>query len=247
MKKHIALLLVALMAVSVFSAAGVTTAAPMKPLPTPNLVSPKNGATFPDEPSTVLLQWKPVDSQYLKTYQVNLQVDATGTGAWYAVNIGGAPIQTTNTFYQLDVSQTSFSDARNWKWSVTALSTVTGFDSAQSGWRTFTYGTPTTERLDTPQILSPANNAKVGVGTPVTYEWKPVTGASGYLLQTEKLVDGAWTPFGPSTGTGDTSLSTNKYTGESGTFRWRVIAGTVTSDNTLIYSKPSNWRALTVY
>lgn len=242
MKRYIALFLIALMAVTVVSAAGVVTAAPvMKPLPTPNLETPKNNAMLPSEqPWTVLLQWKPVESTYLKEYKVEIEQYRLSIAQWWYVTSYIASF-TTDTNYQVDLSGYI---SNEYRWRVIALSTESGFDSAPSSWRSFSFGPLPDTPFATPHVLSPANNIKVGLGMPLTLNWNPVPGTESFTVTRQKLVDGVWIYENPEVITYYDFLPYD-YPGwsmEAGTFRWHVVAYSWG-----VYSEPSTWRTFTVF
>ncbi len=129
-QRSITLLLLAVMTVSVVSAAGVVTAAP-KGLATPKLMAPHNRAIVPASLSQgVTFQWTAVRgaSYYLLEFQKGT-VSAQNSIVWTPYAHYPPPTATATT---------NFAGAGAYRWRVTAKSMTPALDSAPSNWRYFT-------------------------------------------------------------------------------------------------------------
>jgi len=128
MKKHLALFLIVLMAVSVVSAAGLVTAgvaSAKKPaLATPQVISPNNHLKA-SVGSTISFEWKAVDG----ADWYGLVIQKLGTGGWTMVTGISGP-QTTQSW--------TFNTAGTYRWAVSAGTLDHSHDSAPTNWRTIT-------------------------------------------------------------------------------------------------------------
>jgi len=204
-------------------AAGPITAATTR-LATPVAVSPFSGAKLYHYPRTTTLAWKPVP--YATGYLVERMYS---DGTWHTyptVTITG----NTATYYTFD-----FIGDQPGAWRITALdSTGTYLSSLPSAWRTFSYSTGV--KLATPVLTSPVNNT-VFYHYPreTTVTWKPVPGASSYLVERQYEYSGIW-GTSPSLTVTTPSCTFNFVGAQPG--RWRVTAvGTDIYTN----SNPGGW------
>jgi uncharacterized repeat protein (TIGR01451 family) len=237
MKRSLALFLIAVMALSVVSAAGAVSAAPTPPpakLKAPALLAPADKAKLPSG-TDVQLQWKAVTGAV--SYSVEVQL-STGKDAWTTV-LSTNPTGTSATFAPPNDG--------TYRWRVQAVSSTPTLNSGWSPWRTFTVGTPTptppATKLKAPVLVSPADHASFTTTTAITFTWKAVTGATGYTIELQQQdAKWKWQPY-PS-GTLSVQEPTAKQTVPvAGTYRWHVQA--VASTPTL-NSGWSPWRTFTV-
>ncbi len=136
-QRLVALLLVAVMVVSVVSAAGVATAAaPSKRLATPQLlVAPRNHAIIP---VTQFLEFKWKTVRGASPYALEIQKATPGPKGqivWKHADGGYYPVYNPNA-PSLSVSMPT--QVGSFRWHVTALSANPALNSAPTAWRYFT-------------------------------------------------------------------------------------------------------------
>jgi len=223
MNKKLLTITIALVLLAII-VAPVVAAPAVKRLVSPSLLLPANNAKFTYNPCILELEWKPVVDERVSGYLVEAEMYDPRYEIWYTFT----SIQriTTDPWYQLDC----YPGYYTYRWRVTALSSVSGCDSAPSNWRTFTFVSPATDdtRLATVRLLSPDNKAKFSFEVVQSYNWEIVPGATEYNLYHQTLnADGTWKREGPEViFRADPILpySTNAFTDIAGTHRWRVIA-----------------------
>jgi hypothetical protein len=191
----------------------------------PVLVSPANGTAFSHVPRAMTLAWRPVPGA--NSYRV--EVAWSDGSSWTPLATATIPGQNTSfvTF--------EFVGDYAARWRVTAVGAWNSIhvESQPSAWWYFSWNTR--QALPEPVLVSPGGGA-VFSHTPrvTTLAWKPVPGATGYLLERGILMGTEWYPYPDIPLTGGMNASCTFDFGSQGHGRWRVTAvdGSAFGDST---------------
>ncbi len=235
MKRHIALFLIVLMAVSVISATGVVSAAKSK---TPAPVSPVGGALSTS--GSVTFEWKPAPGAASYTI-VLTKKDASGTYTAFKTYSGIKGTSTAVGTRQYACPDTLSSGEYQWTISAfTKKGTALGSSTAAS----FIVSTRTLP--DAPILIAPGDGAPIPNGAApglqtIVFSWYPVGGASRYIIEAQlDKHDGAGYKTVLNDYTTSTTYSLSHIYEPYWTLRWHVQA--LSPDTTVTPNSPfSAW------